>query len=70
VVIERVAEQPAVPPGRWRNHAVVALVVAVVAIVMVGIPVVSLSLAWALLTMAATISIVVNVTTMATDATD
>ena len=65
MVIERVPDDSDRPSaGGWRNHAVVALAVAMAAMLMVGIPLAALPVAWGLLIIAATVSIVVNVTTM------
>ena len=70
VVIERVPTEPTEQPGRWRNHAAVALGFTMIATVTVGIPLASLSLAWGILTVAATVSIVANVTAMVTSSVD
>ncbi len=68
VVIERIHDDvdDHTTGGGWRNHAVVALAVAMTTIITVGIPLASLAVAWAMLIAAATVSIVVNVTTMVT----
>jgi biofilm PGA synthesis N-glycosyltransferase PgaC len=70
IVIERVADNPDDLRGGWRNHAVVALAMAILATMTVGIPMASLPVAWGLLIAIATISIVVNVTTMVTNPVD
>ena len=72
VVIERVHDDADdhTTGGGWRNHAVVALAVAMTTIITVGIPLASLSVAWTMLIAAATVSIVVNVTTMVTSSDD